>query len=112
MEVCSSRISTFGSSVIARALTLEPKVLILDEPTSMLDVSIQAHILTLLKTLQEALGLTYLLISHDLEVLCWFCDRIGIMNEGALIETGTRTEILEKPEQPFTKELVESFFAF
>lgn len=98
--------------VIARALTLEPKVLILDEPTSMLDVSIQAHILTLLKTLQEALGLTYLLISHDLEVLCWFCDRIGIMNEGALIETGTRTEILEKPEQPFTKELVESFFAF
>lgn len=98
--------------VIARALTLDPKVLILDEPTSMLDVSIQAHIMTLLKTLQQALGLTYLLISHDLEVLCWFCDRIGIMNQGRLIETGTKTEILERPEQAFTKELVESFFAF
>ena len=98
--------------IIARALTLDPKVLILDEPTSMLDVSIQAHIMNLLKELQKNLGLTYLLISHDLEVLCWFCDNIAIMNQGELIETGTKEQILSRPRQPFTKELVDSFFAF
>lgn len=98
--------------IIARALTLNPKMLILDEPTSMLDVSIQAHIMNLLKKLQKNLGLTYLLISHDLEVLCWFCDEISIMNQGELIETGTREQILKEPHKPFTKELVESFFSF
>lgn len=98
--------------IIARALTMDPKVMILDEPTSMLDVSIQAHIMNLLKDLQKSLGLTYLLISHDLEVLCWFCDEISIMNQGELIETGTREQILNMPQKPFTKELVDSFFAF
>lgn len=98
--------------IIARALTMDPKVMILDEPTSMLDVSIQAHIMNLLKDLQKSLGLTYLLISHDLEVLCWFCDEISIMNQGELIETGTREQILNTPQKPFTKELVDSFFAF
>lgn len=98
--------------IIARALTMDPKVMILDEPTSMLDVSIQAHIMNLLKDLQKSLGLTYLLISHDLEVLCWFCDEISIMNQGELIETGTREQILNRPQKPFTKELVDSFFAF
>lgn len=98
--------------IIARALTMDPKVIILDEPTSMLDVSIQAHIMNLLKDLQKSLGLTYLLISHDLEVLCWFCDEISIMNQGELIETGTREQILNMPQKPFTKELVDSFFAF
>ncbi len=96
--------------IIARALTLEPRLLILDEPTSMLDVSIQAHIMNLLKELQTTLGLTYLLISHDLEVLCWFCSRICVMNQGKLIESGTREQILNEPREPFTRELVESFF--
>lgn len=98
--------------MIARALTLEPKVLILDEPTSMLDVSIQAHVMCLLRDLRNKLDLTYLFISHDLEVLGWFCDRISIMSQGRFVESGDTEQIIHNPEHPFTKELVDSFCNF
>jgi len=70
---------------IARAIITRPRVLLLDEPTSALDVSIQAEILNLLRTLQARLGLTYILVSHDLAVVGHMCDRIGVMREGTLI---------------------------
>lgn len=95
--------------MIARALTLEPKLLILDEPTSMLDVSIQAHVMNLLKQLQKSLGLTYLFISHDLEVIEWFCDEVAVMNEGKIVEQGSIGEILKNPSMPFTKKLIGDF---
>lgn len=98
--------------VISRAMTLEPKVLILDEPTSMLDVSIQAHVMNILKELRRKKNLTYLFISHDMAVLHWFCDEICIMCQGEIIERGTKDEIVNTPQQPFTKELVDSFCEF
>lgn len=98
--------------MIARALTLDPKVLILDEPTSMLDVSIQAHVMCLLKDLRSKLNLTYLFISHDLEVLGWFCDRISVMSQGKFVESGETKQIIDNPRHPFTKELVDSFCNF
>lgn len=98
--------------IIARAMTLDPLVLILDEPTSMLDVSIQAHVMNILKDLQKKKRLTYLFISHDLEVLHWFCDEICVMNRGEIIERGTREAIVNEPQQSFTRELVDSFCRF
>lgn len=98
--------------VISRAMTLNPKVLILDEPTSMLDVSIQAHIMNILKELQQKKDMTYLFISHDLEVLSWFCDDIHVMKQGEIIEKGTKDDIVNHPKNPFTKELVDCFCEF
>lgn len=95
--------------VICRALLLEPKVLILDEPTSMLDVSVQAHIMNILRDLQEELGLTYLYITHDLELLAWCSHAIGVMHRGALVETGPRDQVMEAPGHPYTKELLRSY---
>ena len=73
-------------------------MLILDEPTSMLDVSIQAHVMNILKDLQKEKNMTYLFISHDLEVLHWFCDEICVMKEGEIVERGGRDEIVKKSE--------------
>ena len=95
--------------MIARALTLAPEILILDEPTSMLDVSIQAHIMTLLRNLQERLGLTYLFISHDVDVLAWFCDEIAVMSQGKIVEAGSASEIVRHPRDAYTKRLIDSF---
>ncbi|MEI3165848.1 MAG: ATP-binding cassette domain-containing protein [Lachnospiraceae bacterium] len=95
--------------MIARALSLDPKILILDEPTSMLDVSVQAQIMTLLKELQEKLGLSYLFISHDLDVVRWFCDEIAVMEEGKFVETGRTEDVIGHPKAEFTKKLVENF---
>ena len=95
--------------MIARALSLDPKILILDEPTSMLDVSVQAQVMTLLKELQEKLGLSYLFISHDLDVVRWFCDEVAVMEEGKFVETGRTEDVIGYPKAEFTKRLVENF---
>jgi len=93
---------------IARALVLEPELLILDEPTSSLDVSVQAQILNLLMDLQERLSLTYIFISHDLKVVEHIADRVMIMYLGKIMEMGTAQDILLKPLHPYTKTLLSS----
>ena len=95
--------------LLLQALLNDPKFLILDEPTSMLDVSVQAQVMTLLKELQEKLGLSYLFISHDLDVVRWFCDEIAVMEEGKFVETGRTEDVIGHPKMEFTKKLVENF---
>ncbi len=93
---------------IARALATNPEVLILDEPVSALDVSIQAQILQLLKSLKSDLGLTYLFISHDLAVVDNLCDRVAVMYLGSVMEEGSVNRIFENPRHPYTNVLLAS----
>ncbi len=94
---------------IARALILEPRILLLDEPTSALDVSVQAEILNLLSRLQRERGLTMLMVSHDLAVIAHLCERIGVMNHGALIETTTAGALAAGAvANPYTRQLLRS----
>ena len=90
---------------IARALSVKPKLVICDEPVSALDVSIQAQIINLLKSLQKTMNLTYLFISHDLSVVKFISDKIGVMYLGSMVEFGTKKDIFSSPLHPYTKAL-------
>jgi len=91
---------------IARAIALNPKLIIADEPVSALDVSIQAQVLNFMKEIQKELGLAYLFISHDLGIVRYMCDHIGIMYKGRFVEEGTADDVFENPQHIYTKRLL------
>jgi peptide/nickel transport system ATP-binding protein len=93
---------------MARALALRPKIIVADEPVSALDVSVQAQILNLMRSLQDRFGLTYVVIAHDLSLLKYLADRIGVMYLGRLVELGTSAEVYDAPRHPYTAGLIES----
>jgi ABC-type glutathione transport system ATPase component len=91
---------------IARALTVHPKLIVCDEPTAALDVSVQAQVLNLMKELQESLGLTYLFISHDLGLVEAISDRVAVMERGRIVETGSREALFDAPASEYTRKLL------
>lgn len=95
---------------IARALSTDPEFIVCDEPTSNLDLSIQAQILNLFMELKEKFSLTYLFISHDLKVIEFVSDRIAVMYNGKIVEIGPAERIIREPSHPYTKSLIKSAF--
>jgi peptide/nickel transport system ATP-binding protein len=91
---------------IARALAPRPDIIVLDEAVSALDVTIQAQILDLLVALQRESGVAYLFISHDLGVISHLSDRVLVMKDGVVVEEGTAEDVFERPQQPYTRDLI------
>lgn len=91
---------------VARALSVEPTFIVLDEPTSALDVSVQSQVLNLLRRLQREKGLTYLFVTHDLDVVKYLSDEVCVMEKGKIVEKGTVDQIFERPEVPYTQRLL------
>ncbi|WP_028551611.1 ABC transporter ATP-binding protein [Paenibacillus sp. UNC451MF] len=98
--------------VIASALTLEPRLLVLDEPTSMLDVSVQAQVVEVLQNIQKQYQMAYLFISHDLDLVRHTCSRMAVMHQGRIVELRDSRTIMEQPEHPYTQQLTRAFMAY
>lgn len=94
--------------VLARVLALEPEFIVLDEPTSMLDVSVQANMLHLIRDVQQRVDMSYLLITHDTRIVQKFCQKVAVMDHGRIIEEGAVSDVLDSPRHAYTKELIES----
>lgn len=94
---------------LARALLVEPKIIIADEPVSSLDVSVRAQILNLLKDVKKNRNITFILIAHDLKVIKHFCDRVSVMYDGKIVEIADKKSIFSNPQHKFTKELIEIY---
>ncbi|MDE0249424.1 MAG: ATP-binding cassette domain-containing protein, partial [Gammaproteobacteria bacterium] len=91
---------------IARALAVNPKIIVCDEPTSALDVSVQAQILDLLNHLQEQYAISYLFITHNMSVVAYFADRVAVMYQGRIVEQGEVEQVLTDPQHEYTKQLL------
>jgi peptide/nickel transport system ATP-binding protein len=91
---------------VARALAVEPRLIVCDEPTSALDVSVQAQILNLLKELQQELGIAYLFITHNIGVVEFFAHEVAVMQRGVIVEQGSAAEVLSHPQNAYTKTLL------
>ncbi|MFY7872515.1 MAG: ABC transporter ATP-binding protein, partial [Limnohabitans sp.] len=90
------------------ALAVGPRLIVCDEPTSALDVSVQAQILNLLKDLQSNLGVSYLFVTHNIGVVEYLADRVAVMQAGQIVETGSAQEVLDAPQQAYTRTLLDS----
>jgi peptide/nickel transport system permease protein len=97
--------------LIAAAVASRPRVLIADEPTTALDVTIQAEILDLLRDLQEEMGMAILLVTHNFGVVADTCDRMAVMQQGRVVETGDVVDVFQNPQHPYTKKLLGSILA-
>ena len=95
-------------AAIARAILVKPRLLICDEVTSALDVSVQAQIIRLLDQLKRELGLSFLFISHDIALVSSFCDRVAVMYQGKIVEEGTAMEVIQTPREAYTRRLIDS----